>query len=1200
MHGELIFTSIQRGLLPNTTGYCIAAATEKMGMAAMLLLKKLSVYHHLYALSDPRYSNNPVNLSFTPAELSGQPICVFSRIASVAADYSGRSNYIAHHFITDAMQSDSSPAQYLLALQHQFRDSYTDQAQRLAPCLMPPISSPDSSLPTWNQLGFDPGLAGILARKTLDEKKPCFFVYEPQQAEFVLPMMTEALALLPPEHRWTTSFATWYSGSARGRRWRGLIKGTPTAEKELQRDARALVLDLTATQATSASGPDAEAARRGEIIYPTPQPTEEESTRKEPSPKLQASPLTRDTERPAFRRSIFASSDVRDALHPSVTINGASASQSALPDQRTLMVETRPKSNLFLWITAAAVAVIAIALFVLWRLPESTVVIPEKPVATTQKSRPVPVAATSRPASVAVPKAFVLNQKDREALNRRRKRILKDLSNPKIAGALEDAQNIRRDLQDPAWAGQLTSRQSQDQYAEKLCDCEKKIKKVQMAIGAQQELVRLEAESKKLHEEFKKAIKELKNLPMFSENDSEYKKWSRERAKAEDLFRDKKWSEAAPKYKSLVQSIRLGGSLYRKFAKHPPNVLVLVSDDKDKSALEKYRSWKREIEKIAWTRVSEEQCKKDKVLAGRSGLKELPVFSNEKNLWGDKAVASMYSASIPDDPKKPDDNVTDTSVLLWYPGPKDSNFNHQRFERYDTKTKNKREVLNKGEVLRFLRDSHTVYSVLFRHEKTVYAVIQKGKSYSQLEYQLPMLIYPEKERRYLLYFKTPKQTAGLALRPEPKPKEKLQGSIELHNTPSEVTLSFGRSKPIKSNIPKKGITTNIHNCRFEVQFDSRKAGLIFTATWEKGRSLVDEYKKACDTIRSGKTKPKPWLKAIEDVILIQTVPPIRLLAETVDGVELVDCPVTLPMQVNKRIPMTTLPPLAWNLSKKAFIAECDLPRTFPKTVGSPGVRAFFPKSFSRMEDIKGKDVEKRKKKFREKLNETTLPPKVDKKQVAYIDPLGAVRAEIDSKKYVLRVSLYPQKKLQKKLLSHKNVKITANSKFEEVLSALTELLPSLEGRRRDFEKGLENAIRAHQIPNINYRAAAARHGALKSYKDAKDKKGKYKEMKGGDLKKAIKELEAKIKEFKLNISGAGKLEGEIKKAETKMKKLKPKFQITKTKVDTAKKNRDGVVREIDEIKSIKHSKAALGGVRIYLRYIGQDSIEFKWPPQQKN
>ena len=94
---ELIHTSAPRGLFGGS-GYTTVAATTGIPEALRKALESLSGYEQVFDYGSPQFSANPVAFICQPiGQAAGKSWWVLSRIAVAEKDYTGRSNYLAHH-----------------------------------------------------------------------------------------------------------------------------------------------------------------------------------------------------------------------------------------------------------------------------------------------------------------------------------------------------------------------------------------------------------------------------------------------------------------------------------------------------------------------------------------------------------------------------------------------------------------------------------------------------------------------------------------------------------------------------------------------------------------------------------------------------------------------------------------------------------------------------------------------------------------------------------------------------------------------------------------------------------------------------------------------------------------------------------------------------------------------------------------------
>src|SRR5438067_11812467 len=101
MSQELIYTSAPRGLKAGSSGFCTVAMSAGMPAALASRLESISGYRPLFPLGDAGAARNPVAWSHCRIDVGGAARHVLSRVAFAGADYSGRSNKLAHHVALD-------------------------------------------------------------------------------------------------------------------------------------------------------------------------------------------------------------------------------------------------------------------------------------------------------------------------------------------------------------------------------------------------------------------------------------------------------------------------------------------------------------------------------------------------------------------------------------------------------------------------------------------------------------------------------------------------------------------------------------------------------------------------------------------------------------------------------------------------------------------------------------------------------------------------------------------------------------------------------------------------------------------------------------------------------------------------------------------------------------------------------------------
>jgi len=112
MPQQLIYTSAPRGVIAGRSGHCTVARSAAMREALMLQLEKLSYYQHL-SLSGGQ--ERPIYCCRL-LDIRGSRYHVVSRIRDAGLDFTGRTNFLAHHlvFAPEEVRQFASPPAILL------------------------------------------------------------------------------------------------------------------------------------------------------------------------------------------------------------------------------------------------------------------------------------------------------------------------------------------------------------------------------------------------------------------------------------------------------------------------------------------------------------------------------------------------------------------------------------------------------------------------------------------------------------------------------------------------------------------------------------------------------------------------------------------------------------------------------------------------------------------------------------------------------------------------------------------------------------------------------------------------------------------------------------------------------------------------------------------------------------------------------
>jgi hypothetical protein len=115
----------------------------------------------------------------------------------------------------------------------------------------------------WRALTGDAGWAGVLAEGAISRPpRTATVIFSPGQE--MLPLVVEALALVPPQKRWEVTFSTYFTRLPAGLecQWRFVLAGSAEANAA-RANPHALVIDLTRASGQASGGRLVEAARTG-------------------------------------------------------------------------------------------------------------------------------------------------------------------------------------------------------------------------------------------------------------------------------------------------------------------------------------------------------------------------------------------------------------------------------------------------------------------------------------------------------------------------------------------------------------------------------------------------------------------------------------------------------------------------------------------------------------------------------------------------------------------------------------------------------------------------------------------------------------------------------------------------------------------------------------------------------------------------
>ena len=159
---ELIYTSVPRGIRGDS-GYTVAAHTGGMPPQLIQAVQGLSIYQHIDK-NPMAFANNPVGFSHLTMGSGAGRTHVISRIAACPPDYTGRTNFIAHHLALSSQEASQLPdgPAAVAAFPGVFLTSWTGDPQLLPARLLPSAGISGDTDAAWTAAGLDPRWADYL------------------------------------------------------------------------------------------------------------------------------------------------------------------------------------------------------------------------------------------------------------------------------------------------------------------------------------------------------------------------------------------------------------------------------------------------------------------------------------------------------------------------------------------------------------------------------------------------------------------------------------------------------------------------------------------------------------------------------------------------------------------------------------------------------------------------------------------------------------------------------------------------------------------------------------------------------------------------------------------------------------------------------------------------------------------------------
>ena len=266
MPQQLIYTSAPRGIVAGRSGYCTVARSAKMREPLMLQLEKFCYYQHLSLTGGqerPIYSCRIV-------DIRGTRFHVLSRIQDAGLDFTGRTNFIAHHLVFTPEEIRQFPTPPVILREWPgWVKSWTKDPQMLEKEDWADLTAfaGRSSVPaqTWQRVTGD----AVNGYGLLEARAGASFRVDDQADETVLELIAESLELLEVRDTrrdfhttaWNYTFTTSMQeqDNPADFRWRCIHSDNPAANRFATPDCRA----LSAVQATKLTGEETNFARTG-------------------------------------------------------------------------------------------------------------------------------------------------------------------------------------------------------------------------------------------------------------------------------------------------------------------------------------------------------------------------------------------------------------------------------------------------------------------------------------------------------------------------------------------------------------------------------------------------------------------------------------------------------------------------------------------------------------------------------------------------------------------------------------------------------------------------------------------------------------------------------------------------------------------------------------------------------------------------
>ena len=260
---ELCYTSVPQGLRVGSSGFCTVGLTRGTPAPLVERLESLSGYRPLIPAGSAQAGQNPVSWAHWRVSAGGRSYSVLSRVCFAGLDYTQRSNKFAHHVALTAGEQPAGGPAWTLLHANLMRTGWSGPPVEFdREPLIPAGDEPPRACAAWAAACGDAGWAGVLVDAFVNSPtKPAYVIYPSGLG--MLPLIGEALALVPAQQRWQVTFNTYHTDLPAGLScaWRCCVAGSPAAADALR--SGGIVIDLSARLNPAPEGAWVHFARAG-------------------------------------------------------------------------------------------------------------------------------------------------------------------------------------------------------------------------------------------------------------------------------------------------------------------------------------------------------------------------------------------------------------------------------------------------------------------------------------------------------------------------------------------------------------------------------------------------------------------------------------------------------------------------------------------------------------------------------------------------------------------------------------------------------------------------------------------------------------------------------------------------------------------------------------------------------------------------